>query len=161
MPTTARHRKVRLSPFPPGGENYARSLALPLYGEPAALGFAVRPEEFSKTPLGVDTIGLRRLCRLVLRRRKVRFLAPPLRGEPACAGLHHEYTLSMPRTPVTRVALLNSFGPIRRAKPGWSARLRWAFSRRKVRLSPLPPDGENYARSLAPPLQITTARAGL
>ena len=38
----ARRRKVRLSPFPPDGENCARSLAPPLPGEPAALGFAGR-----------------------------------------------------------------------------------------------------------------------
>ena len=38
LPTAARRRKVRLSPFPPGGENCARSLAPPLPGEPASLG---------------------------------------------------------------------------------------------------------------------------
>ena len=33
--------------------------------------------------------------------------------------------------------------------------------RRKVRLSPFPPDGENCARSLAPPLPTRPAAAGL
>ena len=33
--------------------------------------------------------------------------------------------------------------------------------RRKVRSAPFPPSGENYARSLAPPLQIEPACAGL
>ena len=33
--------------------------------------------------------------------------------------------------------------------------------RRKVRSAPFPPDGENCARSLAPPLQIEPAYAGL
>ena len=42
LPMAARRRKVRLSPFPPDGENCARSLAPPLPGEPAALGFAGR-----------------------------------------------------------------------------------------------------------------------
>ena len=36
-----RRRKVRLSPFPPNGENCARFLALPLQRKPAALGFAL------------------------------------------------------------------------------------------------------------------------
>ena len=39
LPPAARRRKVRLSPFPPDGENCDRSLAPPLPGEPAALGF--------------------------------------------------------------------------------------------------------------------------
>ena len=48
----ARRRKVRLSPFPPDGENYDRSLAPPLPGEPAVLGFAGSNEGSSKTPPG-------------------------------------------------------------------------------------------------------------
>ena len=40
LPTAARRRKVHSTPFPPGGENCVRSLAPPLPGEPASLGFA-------------------------------------------------------------------------------------------------------------------------
>ena len=47
-----RRRKVRLSPFPPDGENCARSLAPPLPGEPALLGFAGRDGRLAKTPPG-------------------------------------------------------------------------------------------------------------
>ena len=52
LPMAARRRKVRLSPFPPNGENCARSLSPPLPGEPAALGFAGSNEGSSKTPPG-------------------------------------------------------------------------------------------------------------
>ena len=52
LPMAARRRKVRLSPFPPGGENCARSLAPPLPGEPASLGFAGSNEGLGKTPPG-------------------------------------------------------------------------------------------------------------
>ena len=48
-------RKVRCAPFPPGGENYARSLAPHLHGKPAALGFAVR------TRVSADEQGGKRL----------------------------------------------------------------------------------------------------
>ena len=41
LPTAARRHKVRMSPFPPGGENCDRSLAPPLQRKPAALGFAL------------------------------------------------------------------------------------------------------------------------
>ena len=44
LPTAARRRKVHSTPFPPGGENCARSLAPPLPGEPTSLGFAGRYE---------------------------------------------------------------------------------------------------------------------
>ena len=53
----ARRRKVRLSPFPPGGENCARSPAPPLPGEPAALGFAGRDGRLAKTPPGTAQDG--------------------------------------------------------------------------------------------------------
>ena len=52
LPMAARRRKVRLSPFPPGGENCARSPAPPLPGEPAALGFAGSNEGLGKAPPG-------------------------------------------------------------------------------------------------------------
>lgn len=39
----ARRRKVRLSPFPPGGENCARSLARPLPTRPADAGLLWGP----------------------------------------------------------------------------------------------------------------------
>ena len=42
LPAAAHRRKVRSTPFPPGGENCARSLAPPLPGEPTSLGFAGR-----------------------------------------------------------------------------------------------------------------------
>ena len=41
MPMAARRRKVRLSPFPPDGENCARFLAPPLQRKPTPLGFAL------------------------------------------------------------------------------------------------------------------------
>ena len=44
LPAAARRRKVHSTPFPPGGENCARSLAPPLPGEPTSLGFAWRYE---------------------------------------------------------------------------------------------------------------------
>ena len=52
LPMAARRRKVRLSPFPPGGENCDRFLAPPLPGEPASLGFAGSTGELTKTPPG-------------------------------------------------------------------------------------------------------------
>ena len=52
MPPAARRRKVRLSPFPPDGENCDRSLAPPLPGEPAALGFTGSNDGLGKTPPG-------------------------------------------------------------------------------------------------------------
>ena len=52
LPVAARRRKVRLSPFPPDGENYARSLAPPLPGEPAALGFAGSTGEINQNATG-------------------------------------------------------------------------------------------------------------
>ena len=52
LPAAARRRKVRLSPFPPDGENCDRSLAPPLPGEPAALGFTGSNDGLGKTPLG-------------------------------------------------------------------------------------------------------------
>ena len=72
----ARRRKVRLSPFPPGGENCARSLAPPLPGEPASLGFAGRDGRLAKTPPGT---------------------AP---------DEHSVLIVAFPRTPITRDALL-------------------------------------------------------
>ena len=48
----ARRRKVHSTPFPPGGENCVRSLAPPLPGEPASLGFAGSNEGLGKTPPG-------------------------------------------------------------------------------------------------------------
>ena len=48
----ARRRKVHSTPFPPGGENCARSLAPPLPGEPTSLGFAGSNEGLGKTPPG-------------------------------------------------------------------------------------------------------------
>ena len=52
LPTAARRRKVHSTPFPPGGENCVRSLAPPLPGEPASLGFAGSNEGLGKTPPG-------------------------------------------------------------------------------------------------------------
>ena len=52
LPTAARRRKVHSTPFPPGGENCVRSLAPPLPGEPASLGFAGSDEGLGKTPPG-------------------------------------------------------------------------------------------------------------
>ena len=52
LPMAARRRKVRLSPFPPSGENCDRFLAPPLPGEPASLGFAGSNEGLGKTPPG-------------------------------------------------------------------------------------------------------------
>ena len=52
LPMAARRRKVRLSPFPPDGENCARSLAPPLPGEPAALGFAGSTGEINQNATG-------------------------------------------------------------------------------------------------------------
>ena len=48
----ARRRKVHSTPFPPGGENCVRSLAPPLPGEPASLGFAGSNEGLGKAPPG-------------------------------------------------------------------------------------------------------------
>ena len=52
LPMAARRRKVHSTPFPPGGENCDRFLALPLPGEPASLGFAGSTGELTKTPPG-------------------------------------------------------------------------------------------------------------
>ena len=52
LPMAARRRKVHSTPFPPGGENCARSLAPPLPGEPTSLGFAGSNEGLGKTPPG-------------------------------------------------------------------------------------------------------------
>src|SRR5699024_6963616 len=41
LPLPLRRRKVRLSPFPPRGENCARFLAPPLQRKPTPLGFAL------------------------------------------------------------------------------------------------------------------------
>ena len=60
LPMAARRRKVRLSPFPPNGENCARSLAPPLPSEPAVLGFAGRNGRLNKPPPG--TAPMSTLC---------------------------------------------------------------------------------------------------
>ena len=52
LPMAARRRKVHSTPFPPGGENCVRSLAPPLPGEPASLGFAGSNEGLGKAPPG-------------------------------------------------------------------------------------------------------------
>src|SRR5699024_3151852 len=52
LPMAARRRKVRLSPFPPSGENCDRFLAPPLPGEPAALGFAGSTGEITQNAAG-------------------------------------------------------------------------------------------------------------
>ena len=52
LPTAARRRKVHSTPFPPGGENCVCSLAPPLPGEPASLGFVGSNEGLGKTPPG-------------------------------------------------------------------------------------------------------------
>ena len=98
LPMAARRRKVRLSPFPPGGENCARSLAPPLPGEPASLGFAGRDGRLGKTPPGTAPD-----------EHSVLIVAyptpsgpsghlpltggvgpgPPLRGTRSCSLLHH------------------------------------------------------------------------
>ena len=52
LPMAARRRKVRLSPFPPSGENCDRFLAPPLPGEPAALGFAGSTGEINQNATG-------------------------------------------------------------------------------------------------------------
>ena len=57
LPMAARRRKVRLSPFPPGGENCARSLVPPFPGEPASLGFAGSHDGLGKTPPGTHPMG--------------------------------------------------------------------------------------------------------
>ena len=57
LPPAARRRKVRLSPFPPDGENCDRSLAPPLPGEPAALGFTGSNDGLGKTPPGTAQNG--------------------------------------------------------------------------------------------------------
>ena len=57
LPTAARRRKVHSTPFPPGGENCVRSLAPPLPGEPASLGFAGSNEGLGKTPPGTRPTG--------------------------------------------------------------------------------------------------------
>ena len=44
MSTAARRRKVRSTPFPPSGENCARSLAPPFPNKPASLGFVGSPK---------------------------------------------------------------------------------------------------------------------
>lgn len=44
MPTATRRRKVRSTPFPPGGENCVRSLAPPFPNKPASLGFVGSPK---------------------------------------------------------------------------------------------------------------------
>ena len=59
MPAAARRRKVRLSPFPPDGENCDRSLAPPLPGEPAALSFAGSTGEINQNATGDAADGLR------------------------------------------------------------------------------------------------------
>ena len=59
LPVAARRRKVRLSPFPPDGENCDRSLAPPLPGEPAALGFAGSTGEINQNATGDAADGLR------------------------------------------------------------------------------------------------------
>ena len=98
LPLPLRRRKVRLSPFPPGGENCARSLAPPLPGEPASLGFAGRDGRLAKTPPGTAPD-----------EHSVLIVAyptpsgpsghlpltggvgpgPPLRGTRSCSLLHH------------------------------------------------------------------------
>ena len=52
LPMAARRRKVHSTPFPPDGENCVRSLAPPLPGKPASLGFAGNNEGLGKTPPG-------------------------------------------------------------------------------------------------------------
>ena len=59
LPVAARRRKVRLSPFPPDGENCDRSLAPPLPGEPAALSFAGSTGEINQNATGDAADGLR------------------------------------------------------------------------------------------------------
>ena len=57
LPMAARRRKVHSPPFPPGGENCVRSLAPPLPGKPASLGFAGNNEGLGKTPPDLLTTG--------------------------------------------------------------------------------------------------------
>ena len=59
LPVAARRRKVRLSPFPPDGENCDRALAPPLPGEPAALSFAGSTGEINQNATGDAADGLR------------------------------------------------------------------------------------------------------
>ena len=59
LPVAARRRKVRLSPFPPDGENCDHSLAPPLPGEPAALSFAGSTGEINQNATGDAADGLR------------------------------------------------------------------------------------------------------
>ena len=62
-----------------------------------------------------------------------------------------------PQTPALRGPPIRPHGPLSQRR-GWisrhtAPRLSLPLRRRKVRLSPFPPDGENCARFLAPPLQ--------
>ena len=67
LPVAARRRKVHSTPFPPGGENCVRSLAPPLPGKPASLGFAGSNEGLGKTPPGPTPL--------------IKGPIPPLRGK--------------------------------------------------------------------------------
>ena len=68
-----------------------------------------------------------------------------------------------PRSPHYGGYPLGQAENFRRAKSEWRSKFppgHWALRRRKVRSTPFPPNGENCARSLAPPLQRKPATLG-
>ena len=68
-----------------------------------------------------------------------------------------------PRSPHYGGYPLGQAENFRRAKSEWRSKFppgHWALRRRKVRSTPFPPNGENCARSLAPPLQRKPASLG-
>ena len=92
MPMAARRRKVHSTPFPPSGENCVCSLAPPLPGEPASLGFVGSNEGLGKTPPGTAPD-----------EHFVLIVAYPT---PFVASRHLPLTGGVgPRSPVTRVTL--------------------------------------------------------
>ena len=112
LPVAARRRKVRLSPFPPDGENCDRSLAPPLPGEPAALSFAGSTGEINQNATGDAANGLR------LRYAPPRSIGPhpyplwPFGPSPPDRG-------SRPRTPLRGTRTCERKQNFQRAKSEW------------------------------------------
>ena len=176
--TPPRRRKVRSAPFPPSGENCARSLAPPLQIEPACAGlrFGWRlrrrmRENFLQSPLSSVSAWRRKLrplpCSYSPNRTRLRWASiwlaasPPHAGEFFAKSARLRFRLAAKTAPAP-LLLLSKSNPLALGFDlvgGFAAACGRIFC--KVRSAPFPPSGENYARSLAPPLQIEPACAGL
>ena len=128
MPVAARRRQVRLSPFPPDGENCDRSLAPPLPGEPAALSFAGSTGEINQNATGDAADG---------------HFVPigphpyplwPFGPSPPDRG-------SRPRTPLRGTRTCKSAKNFRRAKSEWRSKFppgHWALAMWKIGAGAVP-----------------------